>query len=102
MNIKFLTSYRTRMTIGFLLVIMLALIVALAIADRQVGRVIGRDVLQLSSDAAARFNYDIDSYVEQLAESAAPLAAGELLQHFLRVREAAKPEETVAIEKELR
>ncbi len=102
MNIKFLTSYRTRMTIGFLLVIMLALIVALTIADRQVGRVIGRDVRQLSSEAAARFNYDIDSYVEQLAESAAPLAAGEQLQHFLRESAAAKPEETEAIEKELR
>ncbi|THF84514.1 cache domain-containing sensor histidine kinase [Cohnella fermenti] len=96
-----LTSYRTRMIAGFLVVNMLALAIALAIADRQIGRVVKQDVLQQSGDAAARFNYDMDTYVEELVEAAAPLAAEQRIQQFLVQDRTSTAEETEAIEKEL-
>ncbi|MFD0714788.1 histidine kinase [Paenibacillus sp. GCM10027626] len=100
MKIRYLHSLKFRMTLAFLVVNLLSLVLALAIASHLFNNVAAKDFQGLSGDAAARFNYDMDSYIERLMESTSGIAANPQVQAYL-TSENSTPEVTEAISSEL-
>ncbi|MEC0230472.1 sensor histidine kinase [Paenibacillus alba] len=94
-------SIKTRMTLGFLLINLLSLLVILLISNQMFHKVIARDFVNVSNDAASRFSFRMNDYIEQIIQTSAPMAANAQFQEFLRGQQSL-PEQTDAIEKEMR
>ncbi|MCY9661690.1 cache domain-containing protein [Paenibacillus chondroitinus] len=94
-------SIKTRMTIGFLLLNLLSLLVVLLISNQGFQKVIEREFVDASNDAASRFSYRMNDYIEQIIQTSAPMPANAQFQAFLR-GQSLLPEQTEAIEKEMR
>lgn len=101
LNVHYMHSIKTRMMIAFLLVNLLTLTLALSIASYLFNNVAAKDFMQMSDAAAARFNYDMDQYIERLMQSTAVMAASSEVQAYLK-QENASPEATETIESEFR
>ncbi|WP_158606872.1 cache domain-containing sensor histidine kinase [Paenibacillus ginsengarvi] len=94
-------SLRTKMTLGFLAVNLLSLALVLGAANSFFGSVIRSDFNRMSGDAASRFNFHMNAYIEQMIASTASIAANTEVQRYLR-SDRVTSDVTEAIEKEMR